>query len=135
MINWITPKSSRSATEYVAAGIFTIKSREIEVNHVCLRFSPEAQKDLRLIYGDRLVIGFDDVSKKICFKRVTGNGGHKLTYASGTKRADAEASGKDSILVIQVSVDRPAIKTIQYSANEVKIEGTHVSISAPEFFN
>ena len=72
MINWInTSKSGRHGTEYIAVSI--IKSRSLKrvngksTTQVILRFSSDAQKDLRLISGDKLLIGFDETTKQICF--------------------------------------------------------------------
>ena len=123
MIDWITPVRAETTT-YISVGISSANKKAAIDSHVLvLRFSTESQNDLRLIEGDRLMIGFDGLTKQICFKRTT-LGGHKLSGKSkGTK-----------ILTVSVTVKKPLVPTTKYAKKDVVIESTHVSINAPEFF-
>ena len=126
MIDWIIPTRS-CRTSYMSASIAlnTNQTKQTQYYQLVLRFSQEAQHDLRLIAGDRLLVGFDESTKQICFKRTT-QGGHKL---SGKTKGG-------NVLTLSVSVkNRTVIPPTAYAKQSVVIESTHVSINAPEFFN
>lgn len=126
MIDWITPTRS-GTTSYMSASIAlcTYKTKQAQSYQLVLRFSSEAQHDLRLIEGDRLLLGFDESTKQICFKRTT-QGGHKL---SGKSKGG-------NVLTIAVTVkNKTVVPPTRYAKQSVVIESTHVSINAPEFFN
>jgi hypothetical protein len=126
MIDWIIPIRS-GTTSYMSASIAlcTYQNKQTQSYQLVLRFSEEAQHDLRLIVGDRLLVGFDELTKQICFKRTT-QGGHKL---SGKTKSG-------NVLTLSVTVkNRTVIPPTRYAKQSVVIESTHVSINAPEFFN
>ena len=126
MIDWLIPTRS-CRTSYMSASIAlnTNQTKQTQYYQLVLRFSQEAQHDLRLIAGDRLLVGFDESTKQICFKRTT-QGGHKL---SGKTKGG-------NVLTLSVSVkNRTVIPPTAYEKKSVVIESTHVSINAPEFFN
>jgi hypothetical protein len=126
MIDWIIPIRS-GTTSYMSASIAlcTYQNKQTQSYQLVLRFSEEAQHDLRLIVGDRLLVGFDELTEQICFKRTT-QGGHKL---SGKTKSG-------NVLTLSVTVkNRTVIPPTRYAKQSVVIESTHVSINAPEFFN
>ena len=126
MIDWIIP-TRLGKTSYMSASIAlnTYQKKETQSHQLVLRFSQEAQHDLRLIAGDRLLVGFDESTKQICFKRTT-QGGHKL---SGKTKGG-------NVLTLAVTLkNRTVIPPTSYEKKSVVVESTHVSINAPEFFN
>jgi len=126
MIDWLIPTRS-CRTSYMSASIAlnTNQTKQTQYYQLVLRFSQEAQHDLRLIAGDRLLVGFDESTKQICFKRTT-QGGYKL---SGKTKGG-------NVLTLSVSVkNRTVIPPTSYEKKSVVVESTHVSINAPEFFN
>ena len=123
MIDWITPIRAET-TNYISAGI-SLASKVLNTDsHVfVLRFSQEAQNDLRLIESDRLLVGFDSHTKQICFKRTT-QGGYKLSGKSkGTK-----------VLTVSITIKKPIVPSTRFLKQDVIIESTHVAINAPQFF-
>jgi hypothetical protein len=121
MINWLISHSRAPVAAYIAASVIPSGA----YMQVVLRFSKEAQSDLRFIKGDRLIIGFDEVTKQICFKRTAENNGHKLT--GGKKNG--------TVLHVQVTVkNRHLVKAVAFDKQDLISEPTHYSINAPQFF-
>lgn len=125
MIEWNKPKRGGRAgsAAYIAISVTGVGTTgKHRTGQLVIRFGPVAVKDLRLITGDRVVIGLDSVSKQVCFKRTTDTNGYKLTGISGAS------------LTVQATMDLPvlSVQTIEYK--NVKIEGTHVAIYCPGVF-
>lgn len=122
MIEWFTLNARAPVAAYISASIVPCG----EYKQLILRFSKAAQSDMRFIKGDRLLIGFDEVTKQICFKRTTENNGHKLT---GGKK-------DGTVLHVQVTVkNKELVKSTHFDKTNVIDESTHYAINAPMFFN
>ena len=125
MIEWNKPKRGGRAgsAAYIAISVTAAgESKQKRTNQLVIRFGPDAVKNLRLIAGDRVVIGLDQTSKQVCFKRTTDNSGYKLTGKSG------------SSLTVQACMDLPILHVHVVEITDVKIESTHVAIHCPEMF-
>ena len=122
MIDWHKPTRGRmSVGHYLSVG--SSKSAKHIGVQIVLRFNQEACKDLRLLEGDRIIIGFDTNTKEICFKRVTDSSGYKLSGKSAkTLTVTATISGL------------PTFNAVAINKESVKQEGTHVAIHAPTIF-
>lgn len=132
MIDWIESKGRGGhslKTNYITISIHKNGSGVLgkDVNAFVLRFSNEAQKDLRLIYGDRLIIGFDRVSKQVCFKRTSDAKGYKLTKNKNGSKAFGT-------LYVQMSIDALRVPPIAISKQDVITESTHIALNAIDFF-
>lgn len=125
MIEWIKPKSGGRAgsSAYIAISVTSAgASSKHRAGQLVMRFGREASKNLRLIAGDRVVIGLDPATKQVCFKRTTDSHGYKLTGKSG------------SSLTVQATMDLPILSVQVIEMADVKIESTHVAIKCPELF-
>jgi len=125
MIEWIKPKRGGRAgsAAYIAISVTSAgKSAKKRTNQLVIRFGPDASKALRLIAGDRVVIGLDQVSKQVCFKRTTDNSGYKLTGKSG------------SSLTVQACMELPMLAVQSIDVSDVQVEGTHVAMRCPDIF-
>lgn len=122
MIEWHKPTRGKVASGTYAA-IGTQKSTAHAGVQIVLRFSASACKDLRLIEGDRVLIGFDEPTNEVCFKRVSDTTGYKL-------------SGKTSksLTVTATIQDLPFFNSTPVEKEHIKQEGTHVSIYFPKMF-
>lgn len=122
MIEWHKPtRGKASANQYISIG--AQKSTAHAGVQIVLRFSGQACKDLRLIEGDRVLVGLDATTKEVCFKRVADIHGYKL-------------SGKTSktLTVTATIKDLPFFNSTPVCKEDVKQEGTYVSISFPKLF-
>ena len=122
MIEWHKPTRGKSSVgQYLTIG--SQKSSTHQGVQIVLRFNQEACKDLRLIEGDRIVIGFDKTSKEVCFKRVADSTGYKL-------------SGKTSksLTVTATISGLPTFNAFPVAKENVKQESTHVAILTPNIF-
>jgi len=125
MIEWNTPKRGGKAgsAAYIALSVTSAgKGAAQRSNQLVIRFGTVAVKDLRLIAGDRLVIGLDSVSKQVCFKRTTDNNGYKVTGKPGAS------------LTVQATMNLPILFVQTIELKDVKVEGAHVSIDCPAVF-
>jgi len=125
MIEWNTPKRGGRAgsAAYMAISVTTAgNSSKHHMGQLVIRFGPVAVKDLRLMAGDRVVLGLDSVSKQVCFKRTTDTSGYKLVGKAGGS------------LTVAATMDLPIlfVQTIEFK--DVKVEGTHVAINCPAVF-
>lgn len=125
MIEWVIT-SRIGSTSYITASIAlsVYKTGQQNSHQLVLRFSKEAQHDLRLIEGDRLLLGFDETTKQICFKRTT-QGGHKLS---------GKSKGTNVLSIAATVKNRGVVPSTRYEKNSLIIEATYASINAPEFF-
>lgn len=122
MIEWHKPtRGKTSSGTYMAIG--TQKSTAHAGVQIVLRFGPEACKDLRLIEGDRVLIGLDATTKEVCFKRVADSTGYKISGKSSK-----------SLTVTATIKDLPYFSSTEVSKDKVKQEGTYVSIYFPTLF-
>ena len=126
MIEWNEPKRGGRAgsSAYMAISVITSGNSKhaSRLNQLVLRFGPDASKDLRMIIGDRLIIGIDKITKEVCFKRTTGNNGYKLTGKSGKS------------LTVQASMDLKVMSVQTIDISSIKIESTHIAIRCPALF-
>ncbi len=123
MIEWHKPTRARMASDrYIAIG--AQRSVGHDSVQLVLHFSASACKDLRLIAGDRVLIGFDGSTKEVCFKRVTDTSGYKLSGKS-SKSLTVSATIKGLTFFSRTPVDKP----------DVKQDGTCVSILFPKVFD
>ena len=126
MIEWNTPKRGgrASSSSFIAISVTSGGAGKLQsTNQLVIRFGQIAVKDLRLIAGDRLVIGLDSVSKQVCFKRTTDNNGYKLTGKAG------------SSLSVQATINLPILCVQVIEMKSVKVEGTHTAIYCPAIFS
>ena len=126
MIDWIVSSAGRSSTGYISVGVTPGGAKDYL--QLSIRFTDAACKDLRLIEGDRVVVGVDKVSKQVCIKRVTVTSGSiKMAKAGGR-------SAKNGTLRVQCRSPFPRGDTIQIEKARVHIESTHIAIDVPELF-
>ena len=131
MIEWHINKSTRGGSNkgyYMTIAVSKCRTtKEGVVKHsLCIRVSPDAAKDLRLIEGDRLMVGLDRISKQVCFKRTAiPREGIKLCK-SGT--------GKSTSMKIQIEIDIPWMQTVEVEKSAVHSESTHVALDCPTLF-
>lgn len=131
MIEWITPRKSGRATGgyYLTIAVSRSgqdKSGRTNPLQLCIRFSDQAIKDQRLMDGDRLLIGVDRTTKQVCFKRTTDiANSFKLTSSKSTST---------KVMTVQLATDLPWHKAIWINKDQVKDEGTHIAINAPDLF-
>ena len=125
MITWIqtSGRGGRPTTQYMAVGVTNSAENKYR-RQLCIRFAPLALEDMRLVVGDRLHIGYDEVTKSIVFKRTNDAAGVKLTNSSKSK----------SIAVVQIGTNLEAHKSIPIDKKSVKHESGHVALFAPELF-
>lgn len=125
MIEWIKPtRGGRAGSGAYAAVSVTGAgaSAKHRTGQLVVRFGPDAVRDLRLITGDRLVIGLDSATKQICFKRTTDTQGYKLTGKAGAS------------LTVQATMVLPLLCVQTIDKADVKVESTHVAIRCPDVF-
>lgn len=127
MIEWNTPKRGGRAgsAAYMAISV-TGPSSTTGKHHngqLVIRFGPTAVRDLRLIVGDRVVLGLDKATKQVCFKRTTEVSGYKISGKAGGS------------LCISATMALPVIHVQTIDKSDVKAEGTHVAIFCPALFN
>ena len=126
MIEWMQPKRGGRAgsSAYIAISVTAASNKAATKpsNQIVMRFGLDATKNLRLIAGDRVLIGLDPISKEICFKRTTDSKGYKVSGKSGASLTVA------ATMVLPIM----AVQTIEIE--DVKVEGTHVAIRCPELF-
>ena len=126
MIEWIQPKRGGRAGSgaYIAISVTSAgPAAKHRIGQLVLRFGPDATKDLRLIAGDRLIIGLDSATKQVCFKRTTDIQGYKLTGKSGAS------------LTVQATMFLPHMQVQIIEMADVKSESTHVAIRCPKLFD
>ena len=121
MINWTIPSrgNKTTASGYIAVGTYLSKDNTCAV---FIRFSKAAFSDLRLIAGDRVVIGLDYENETICFRRVVDSSGYKLTEKAGSLRVAATVK------------DLKKTESCSVGKNDVRNEGTHIALHCPVFF-
>ena len=126
MIDWIKPgNAGRKRVNYISIAISKAGHKApAETHALCIRFSPQAVKDLRLIDGDRLLIGVDQVSKQICVKRTTNSDGYKLS----------SARSMGSTLAVSATVKMPWHEAVHIASDRVHQESAHFAFDVPEFF-
>ena len=125
MIEWNKPKRGGRAgsAAYIALSVTGVSpTGKHRTGQLVIRFGPVAVKDLRLITGDRVVIGLDSTTKQVCFKRTTDTSGYKLTGNVG------------SSLTVQATMALPVLSVQAIDKDDVKVEGTHVAIHCPGVF-
>lgn len=127
MIEWNAPKRGGRAgsAAYIAVSVSKAGTKETgktRKTQLVIRFGPIASKDLRLLVGDRLVIGFDNATKEVCFKRTTDGGGYKITGKSGAS------------LTVQATCELPTMHVRMIDESDVKVESTHVAMRCPPLF-
>lgn len=125
MIEWIKPtRGNRTGrTAFMALSVTSAgANKKHKTNQLVIRFGTDACKELRLIAGDRMVIGIDRISKQVCFKRTSDNTGYKLSGKSG------------SSLTVQASMNLPIFPAQSIDKDALKIEATHMAITCPSFF-
>ena len=126
MIEWMQPKRGGKAGSgaYMAISVTTASNKAAAQisNQLVIRFGPDAIKNLRLIAGDRVVVGLDSSSKEVCFKRTTDHKGYKVSGKSGASLT-VSATMKLAIMPVQT-----------IAIEDVKVEGTHVAIRCPSLF-
>ena len=127
MIEWMQPKRGGKAGSgaYIAISVIAASNKEAKThsNQIVMRFGLDAIKNLRLIAGDRVVIGLDAISKEVCFKRTTDSKGYKVSGKSGTS------------LTVSATMNLPIMPVQTIEITDVKVEGTHVAICCPALFN
>ena len=129
MIEWNAPKQGGRAgsAAYIAISVSKggVKDAtgKIRKSQLVMRFGPVAVKDLRLLSGDRVIIGFDSTTKEVCFKRTTDGTGYKITGKSGAS------------LTVQSTCEIPTMHVRMVEKSDVKIESTHVAIRCEHLFN
>lgn len=92
---------------------------------LCIRFSPEAAKDLRLLAGDKVLIGLDHVHKQVCLKRTTATSG------SYTLSAPKTAIG---VLVVQCRSEFPWHCAVVIDKNHAQEINGHLALDCPTIF-
>ena len=125
MIEWNSPKRGGRAgsAAYMAISVIGVgTSGKHASGQLVIRFGPVAVKDLRLMAGDRVLLGLDSSTKQVCFKRTTDSSGYKLVGKPGGS------------LTVAATMDLPvmAVQTIEFK--DVKVEGTHVAVNCPLVF-
>ena len=126
MIDWLVPSRNRMGTEYMSISVTTAGGADYL--QLSIRFTEDACKDLRIIEGDRVLVGVDKVSKQVCIKRVTdARASIKVSKASGKR-------GSSKTLRVQCKSPFPLHKAIPINKQRCHIESTHVAIDVPEFF-
>ena len=130
MIDWIESNGRggrKATTRYVAIAVTTAgtNAKKDRPRSLAIRFGIDAQKSMRLIKGDRLLVGVDKTTKQICFKRVT-EGGYALS---------GPANRQTGVLRVQLSTDLPWHAAVEVEKTAVHDEGTHTAIDAPDFFS
>ena len=126
MIDWILPSAKRFGAEYISVSV-TPAGRG-DYLQLSIRMSEEACKDLRLIEGDRVLVGVDHVSKQVCIKRVSNaTASIKVSKASGK-------TGASKKLRIQCKSPVPICKAIPVDKTRMHIESTHIALDVPELF-
>lgn len=132
MIEWIEPKRGpgrNPGTEYCSYAVQRYH-KAISSSQLRILFSVEALKDLRLIEGDRLLVGFDKATKSICLRRVPEGGkGFKLCVTGGKAE-----KGKRPTMRVQATVNMPACEPTQVGKENVSIEGAVIVIKADKLF-
>jgi hypothetical protein len=123
MIDWIESGKGRTKTDYVSVLVTASSSKKEGYLQLGILLSDSAQKDLRIIEGDRVLVGIDRVSKQICIKRVTGILASIKVSRSSTKT-----------LRIQCKSPLPKHSSIAVKKEHVHIEATHIAIDVPELF-
>ena len=129
MIDWMESSGRggrKATTKYIAIAVTSsgANAKKGRPRALAIRFGIDAQKSMRLIKGDRLLVGIDKTTKQICFKRVT-EGGYAL---SGPENQ------KTGVLRVQLSTDLLWHAAVDVDKTSVHDEGTHTAIDAPDFF-
>lgn len=96
-------------------------------NALCIRFSEQAAKDLRIIAGDRVIVGIDSVSKQVCFKRTSD--------LRGSYKISSNKSASKKVLSTQCLTDLPWHESVWIDKSRLHDEGGHMSVDVPEFFH
>ena len=128
MIEWKAPKRGGRAgsAAYIAVSVSKAGTKQetgkVRKTQLVIRFGPVASKDLRLLVGDRLIIGFDNATKEVCFKRTTDGGGYKITGKSGAS------------LTVQATCELPTMHVRLIERADVKVESTHVAMRCVHLF-
>ena len=131
MIEWISTNNSgkRARGYYITLAVSKSgrsKTGKENPHALCIRFSEQAQKDLRLIAGDRLHIGIDKVTKQVVFKRTT--------EVRGAFRVSGNKSSSGKILSVQCSIELPWHESVWVTKKEVHDEVGHIAIDVPSIF-
>jgi hypothetical protein len=125
MIKWIKPRSSGRATKttYIAIAVSksgSVASGDIDARSICIRFTKDACKDLRLVAGDRLRLGFDEDNGQVVFQRTNESDG---TYRlSSTKNVHS--------LTVQAKTDLPWHASLPVSKQQTHIKGDYIALDA-----
>lgn len=129
MIEWSKPsKAGRKFSYYISVAVSrsgrNAKGTENPLQ-LCVRIGVQAAKDLRLIAGDRVLLGIDRHTKQVCFKRTSDV---KNSYAlSGKKNATG-------VLCVQCHTDLPWHESIRIDKDQVHESDGLTAINAPALF-
>jgi hypothetical protein len=126
MINWIKKAANGrgNAIDYIAISIFSVTQKNKTVIYqLHLRLSPAAQNDCNLHCNDKVLVGFDSVTKQLCLKKVETQG-YKFSNV---------AKSQNIIAVIPSPIERK-IHAKRYSKTDVIRHNGYWAINAPDFF-
>lgn len=130
MIEWTIPnKAGRKVGYYITVAVSKAGRNSQGGDNpmqLCVRISVQAAKDLRLIAGDRVLLGIDRSTKQVCFKRTTDT---KSSFALSGKK-----SATSGVLCVQCSTELPWHRALHIEKHQVHEDAGFVAIDAHSLF-
>ena len=120
MIDWIKTSRVNSDKGYIVVSVAIAQSKQQNRRpHVYVRFSADAVSDLRLVAGDRVLVGYDKSTHELVLRRVVDGKGFRLSPGSSTSR----------YLGVSATANYQPTTKVTVSKSQVKIEGANTVLT------